>query len=294
MSTPVLVQRQVVSVGGSSVHLRTVTPSGGVAPDVPPLVLVHQSPLSSRRFAPLLERLGVWTTALAPDTPGYGDSPPLATETSVEDLAAALWVAVDQLVGGPVRVLGRATGAVLAAELAASRPERVQHLVLHGVPLYTPEESASRLAGFAPPYVPDAAGSHLAWIWDRVQGEYPWAPPELVTSFVADYLAAGPDFATAYRAMWRYDLDAALRVIESAGVRTTLLAGGRDRIGYMHERARARITWADEHILPEATDFVAEQDPDGFDRLLRHVFATAVAGGRDRVDADEAGDVRSR
>ncbi|WGX96869.1 alpha/beta fold hydrolase [Nocardioides sp. L-11A] len=271
-----LVGHHVVRAGGSTVHVRAVAATCENAQQ-PPLVLVHQSPLSSRRFEPLLAELASWTSALAPDTPGYGDSPRLADETSVEDLAATLWGAVDECAPGAVRLLGRATGAVLAAQMAASRPQRVQHLVLHGVPLYTPQEAASRLRDFAPPYVPDDDGSHLGWIWRRLRAEYPWAPPALVTSFVADYLAAGPDFATAYRAMWRFDLDTALRRIEEGGIRTTLIAGGRDRIGFMHERARARITWADEHVLPEATDFVAEQDPAGFARLLGEVFATRGA-----------------
>ncbi|MDP9821864.1 alpha/beta fold hydrolase [Nocardioides massiliensis] len=283
---PPLVERHVVRVGGGgSVHLRAVAmdgDAGGDASAVPPLVLVHQSPLSSRRFTPLLAELGSWTRALAPDTPGYGDSPPLATETTVDDLAATLWAAIDAMAAGPVRILGRATGAVLAAAMTADRPDRVRHLVLHGVPLYTAEEAQSRLRDFAPPYVPDEEGTHLQWIWQRVRGEYPWAPPELVTSFVADYLAAGPDFATAYRAMWRYNLDDALRTIGDANVRTTLLAGGRDRIGFMHERARRRITWADERVLPEATDFVAEQDPVGFSRLLREVFAEEHLSGHER------------
>jgi len=270
-----LVHRHVVRARGTTVHLRAVvTDRDGRDDREPPLVLVHQSPLSSRRFEPLLAAVASWTSALAPDTPGYGESPPLAAETSVDDLAGTLWEAVDQLAPDGVRILGRATGAVIAAQMAASRPERVGHLVLHGIPLYTAEEAESRLRDFAPPYAPDDDGSHLGWIWRRVRAEYPWAPPDLVTSFVADYLAAGPDFATAYRAMWRFDLDTALRRIEDAGVRTTLVAGGRDRIGFMHERARARITWADERVLEEATDFVAEQDPDGFARLLREVFAT--------------------
>ncbi len=254
-------------------HLRAVDSIAETSASEP-LVLIHQSPLSSRRFEPLLTQVATWTSAIAPDTPGYGESPPLAAETSVEELADALWAAIDHLAPGGVHLLGRATGAVLAAQMTAVHPERVRHLVLHGVPLYTAEEAASRLADFAPPYVLDDDGGHLDWIWRRIRGEYPWAPPELVTSFVADYLTAGPDFATGYRAMWRFDLDSALRVIEEAGVRTTLIAGGRDRIGFMHERARSRITWADERVLAEATDFVAEQDPLGFSLVLRELFAT--------------------
>lgn len=270
---PPLVTRHVAETPTGDVHLRMVLPpSRG---DQPVLVLLHQSPLSSKRFGPLLAEVGHWTAAIAPDTPGYGESPAHPGETTVAELAHTLWAAVDDLAPGPIRLLGRATGAVLALEMAAEHPGRVEHLVLHGMPLYTAEEAADRLRDFAPPYLPDPAGQHLDWIWRRIRSEYPWAEPEFVTAMVADYLAAGPDFATAYRAMWRYSLDgidAALDAVERAAVPTTLIAGGRDRIGYMHERVRRRMAWAAERVLPEATDFVAEQDPAGFGQLLRETF----------------------
>ena len=268
-----LVRRARVRTPRSDLHLRWVRgPDASCA-----WVLLHQSPLSSRRFEPLLPVLGRWSDAYAPDTPGYGDSLAEDGDWRVGDYADALWNGIDQLTDLPVHLLGRATGTVLAVEMARSRPERVRHLVLHGLPVYTEEEKADRLAGFAPPYVPSADGAHLAWIWERASGEYPWAPPELITSFVADYLAAGPDFAGAYRAIWRYDLHAALADVQRAGLPTTLLAGGRDRIGFMHERAVAALPWAAQRVLAEATDFVAEQDPRGFAAVLREVVGAERA-----------------
>ncbi|GGO73073.1 alpha/beta fold hydrolase [Nocardioides deserti] len=269
-----LVRRARVRTPRADLHVRWVQ-----GPDATcAWVLLHQSPLSSRRFEPLLPELGRWSDAYAPDTPGYGDSLAVDGDWRVPDHADALWGGIDQLTDLPVYLLGRATGTVMAVEMARARPERVRHLVLHGLPVYTEGEKADRLAGFAPPYVPSADGSHLDWIWRRIRGEYPWAPPEMVTSMVADYLAAGPDFACAYRAIWRYDLHAALGEVERSGLPTTLLAGGRDRIGYMHERAVAALPWAASRVLPEATDFVAEQNPRDFAGLLREVVARDAPG----------------
>jgi pimeloyl-ACP methyl ester carboxylesterase len=262
-----LVTRHVVATPTGPIHLRAVAGPASQR-DEPPLLLLHQSPLSSRRFGPLLAELGRRTAAFAPDTPGYGESPALPGEATVTELAHALWTAVDGLTPGPVRLLGRATGAVLALQMAAERPARVEHLVLHGMPLYSSAEAADRLREFAPPYVLDADGGHLGWIWRRVSGEYPWADAVLRTELVADYLAAGPDFATAYRAVWRFDIDAALDTLQCKGIRTSLIAGGLDRIGFMHERVRQRLPRATERVLPDATDFVAEQDPTGFARVI--------------------------
>jgi haloalkane dehalogenase len=132
------------------------------------------------------------------------------------------------------------------------------------------EERAQRLASFAPPYVPDEAGTHLAWIRARIMGEYPMLEPELATRFVSDYLAAGPDFATAYRAIFRHDLR--VRVAGRRLPSTLLIAGGRDRIGFMHERAVALFPEATSRFLPEGDDFVAERDPAGFEALLAAFF----------------------
>jgi hypothetical protein len=82
---------------------------------------------------------------------------------------------------------------------------------------------------------------------------------------VRDYLHAGPDFAASYRAIWRHDLHASAR---EAGRVDLLLAGARDRIRHMHERAVTAIPHRAAQVLPDATDFVAEQDPAEFCRVV--------------------------
>ena len=49
-----------------------------VAGSGPPLFLLHPSPLSSAFMEPLMRRLAGRVTAIAPDTPGFGDSDPIA------------------------------------------------------------------------------------------------------------------------------------------------------------------------------------------------------------------------
>lgn len=260
---------RVVRTSEGPVHLRLASgPDGSNAGSA--WVLVHQSPLSSRRFTPLIRHLGAAAPVLAPDTPGYGESPAHEGETTVERLAATLWEAVESLTQGRrVHLLGRATGAVLALHMAATRPDRVEHLLLHGLPVYSDQEAAERLADFAPPYEVDTDGSHLSAIWQRVRREYPWAPPELLSELVADYLSAGPDFATAYRAMWRHPVHGDVEAVRAANLPVTLIGGGADRIRHMHERAVAALPQAAVVWLPEATDFVAEADPADFARVLQ-------------------------
>lgn len=237
------------------VHYRSVQSTG----DAPPLLMLHQSPLSSRNYERLLPLLTGQCRPVALDTPGYGESSPVPESWEVADYAAMVWQVADLLGAERIFLFGRATGAVFALAAALAQPQRVRGLVLHGMPVYTDAERAERMAVFAPPFVPQADGSHLQGIWKRIHNEYPWIGPELATRFVRDFLSAGPDFARSYRAIWRYDLPAQVRG-RALGSPTLLVGGGRDRIGYMHARAVALLPAAEAVFLEEATDFVAEQD----------------------------------
>ena len=233
----------------------------------PTLLILHQSPLSSATYDAAIGALAArGIRAVAVDTPGFGlsDHPP--GEWSVEDYANAFWAVADRLSDGPeVNLFGRATGAVFAFAMACTRPAAVRRLVLHGLPVYSAAEKADRLKTFAPPWTFSADGSHLDWIWRRIQGEYPGLDPVLSTSFVADYLAAGTDFAAGYRAIWRYRLDATA-LPEDLPI--LLLGGSRDRISFMHERAVRLLPRAEAVWLEGATDFVAEENPKLFAKTL--------------------------
>ena len=250
-----MIRRGYLDFPWGQVHYRTVP----ARPDLPLLLLLHQSPLSARNYDRLLPLLAGACRPVALDTPGYGGSQLPGRQWEVADYAQLVLAVADRLAAPRFHLFARATGTVFAAATALAAPERVRTLVLHGMPVYTDAERADRLASFAPPFAPAADGSHLQWIWKRIQGEYPWIDAPLATHFVADYLATGGDFATAYRAIWRHDVRAA-----AAGgipVPTMLVAGTRDRIFFMHERAAALLPAARSVVLEGATDFVAEQEP---------------------------------
>lgn len=240
------------------VHGRTVARDS----QKPVLFLLHQSPLSSRNYERALPLLASFCTPVALDTPGYGGSDPPPGTWEVADYAAWVLAVAARLGVDRFHLFGRATGAVFALATALSRPARIRSLVLHGLPVYSEAERADRLKNFAPPYALADSGAHLAWIWNRIRGEYPWIDPTLATNFVRDYLATGSDFATAYRAMWRYDLRAA--AASGVTMPTLLIGGSADRIAEMHARAVALLPRAEAVLLDGATDFVAEQEPERF------------------------------
>ncbi|MEO6943870.1 MAG: alpha/beta hydrolase [Lacisediminihabitans sp.] len=235
--------------------------------------MLHQSPLSSRRYQKLLPFLAEFCTPYALDTPGFGESTPPDGEWAVADYSKVVTDFAESLRPGIVFLFGRATGAVFALHAASMRKDLFDGVILHGLPVYTVEEREQRLRSFAPPYLINDSGDHFTWIWNRIHSEYPTIDASLATNLVRDFLDAGPDFATAYRAIWREDVQ-----LWSGGlsIPTLLVGGDKDRIKYMFPRACALFPEATSVMIPEATDFVAEQDPEGFAQVIRKFIAPTV------------------
>ena len=246
-------------------HYRSVN----LGSELPLIVMMHQSPLSSRNYEAVLPYLAEKFQVIAIDTPGFGNSDPLTINWEVKDYANLAFECADRLDQDTFHMFGRATGSVFALEALLLNSNRINKLILHGIPVYTPEEREQRLADFAPPYEVLDDGSHLQWIWDRIHNEYPWIDAELATNNLKDFLDCGPDFAASYRAIWRHDLPARVsETINSINNPILLIAGENDRIGFMHERAEKLLPNAEVEFIKNATDFVAEQNPKLFSKIL--------------------------
>tara|TARA_B110000014_G_C20125886_1_gene599720 strand:- start:4258 stop:5058 length:801 start_codon:yes stop_codon:yes gene_type:complete len=246
-------------------HYRSVN----LGSELPLIVMMHQSPLSSRNYEAVLPYLAEKFQVIAIDTPGFGNSDPLTINWEVKDYANLAFECANQLDQDTFHMFGRATGSVFALEALLSNSNRINKLILHGIPVYTPEEREQRLADFAPPYEVSDDGSHLQWIWDRIHNEYPWIDAELATNNLKDFLDCGPDFAASYRAIWRHDLPVRVsETINSIVNPILLIAGENDRIGFMHERAEKLLPNAEVEFIKNATDFIAEQNPKLFSEIL--------------------------
>ncbi len=188
----------------------------------PPVLLLHESPVSSAAFVPLIGSLAERFTVIAPDTPSYGGSDPLTLHRpQIPDYADALREVVDVLGLERAAVFGRHTGAAIAIEFANSHPERVSGVVLDGCPAFTPEEMEELVASYLPPFRPDWSGSHVAWLWSRIRDQFSFFPwnrqgpasrlaidmprPSILNRIATDLLLAGDGYRIAYEAAFRYD-----------------------------------------------------------------------------------------
>ena len=228
------VTRHYVTVGDRQVHYRRAGAG-------PPVVLLHESPLSCARYAGLARALGARFTAIALDTPGYGGSDPLAqTSPAIADYASALALTLDALGIERCGLYGAHTGAAIALELAASEPRRVAALVLDGLLLPTPQERRELLECYCPALEPQIDGTHLlaAWSMRRDMHVYfPWYERHGGASVRAtmpdaaalhegmlDHLRAGAGYGLGYAAAFRYEAIAPLRGLTMPA--TVLAAAG--------------------------------------------------------------------
>ena len=233
------VTRGYVEVAGGQLALHRVAGRGR------PLVLIHQSPLSSEEFLPLMERLAGSRPVIALDIPGNGDSDALPDEApAAADYARAFGEAIDALGLEEVDLYGNHTGATIALELALLRPELVRNLVLEGFGVRSASTRELMLERYTPPLVPSWDGTHLLFSWSYLKELrlfWPWfektvdgirtcylqSPDELHRWHLA-FLKAGDSYQALVSR--RFRLSGGRATAAASGAHTDLLGARRRRL----------------------------------------------------------------
>lgn len=111
-----------------------------------PLLLLHATLHDRRDFEPIVPGLAETHRVIAIDWPGHGDSSPVGEgfELSAPLLADLLEDVVDSLALDRVSLIGNSVGGFAAARLAATRPDRVEALVLVNSGGFTKMNAVSR------------------------------------------------------------------------------------------------------------------------------------------------------
>ncbi len=192
-----------------------------------PVLLLHSNPGSGAGLEALARSLGAFRPTVVWDTPGHGRSDDLpehlATNITLGHTYAPILVdLLDRLGIQSCDVYGTHTGAGLAVELAIAAPDRVESLVLDGVPLFDddPELVASVLANYFTDLTPDSHGSHLRRAWAATADMALWWPhynhtvdgirevngylPDFVHRATLDMLRSAPYYYRYYRAAWTW------------------------------------------------------------------------------------------
>lgn len=155
----------------------------------PALLALHPTPGSCLWYADVAPLLADERRVLAMTTMGYGRSDrPRPPYTTVREYAAAAIAFLDGTGVEQASVVGSHTGSLLAVEIAAGWPERVDRLVL-GEPFNwnTParREALTRQHRYIPPA---RNGSHLLELWRRQGPDRPGVDLQEFARRFADFL----------------------------------------------------------------------------------------------------------
>ena len=203
-----VVNRSFVSVPAGTIH---VAQDGRGRP----VLLLHHTPRSWDEFLDVVPILGERFHVIAMDTIGFGDSSKPSEPDTIELWAGVAVSLLDALGLERVSVVGHHTGAVIATEIAASYPDRVDRLVL-SAPAYVDDEHR-RLYGEKPP-VDEVErhldGSHVLELW-RMRA--PFYPPsiDLLERFLIDALKAGDRAGGGHVTVARYPMEPKLPLISA-------------------------------------------------------------------------------
>jgi pimeloyl-ACP methyl ester carboxylesterase len=206
--------RHFVNVGTRQVHYRRA----GIGA---PVVLLHASPSSSWALTTFVEVFGRDYAAIALDSPGYGLSDPLTTQTpEIGDYAEALAETLDALGIEQCALFGSHTGATVAIEFARRYPARVSVAMFDGYPAWPDHERANMLREYLPPWEPVWTGLHLVEFFLRYREMsiyWPWYDKRKATRAVAGGrniemthkialagFIAGAGYSKGYAAVFRY------------------------------------------------------------------------------------------
>lgn len=265
MPTTVHIRRSYAESRYGQLHMTTAYPSGGGFDERVPVLCLHPSGSSSAYFAALMPELGRDRSVYAFDLPGYGNSDKPTGEWSLTEIASVLGEFADTLRLRNFDVLGVQLGALLATELAVTRPAQVRRMVLASVPCFTAQEAKSP-EWTALPALAVADGSHLLKDWQRLQATRgPMMTPEQLTEELADALRGRVRSAQAQHAMLEYPTVDSLAKATQSG----LILRPRDEF-YEHCQ-RARNAWPQSLMeeLPDSGSSIFGSHPQRVLQLVR-------------------------
>jgi 3-oxoadipate enol-lactonase len=238
------------------------------------VALIHAGIADSRMWAPQLRTFAPTHRLVAPDLPGFGQSP---IESDVVDYRVSLRAALDAAAMERAALVGTSLGGRVALELALETPERASALVLVGPGLDGHDWSAEMLAFGTEEEDAlergdlDAAVETQLRAWVAGPRRSLSAVDPEVGSLVAEMQRDAYKLQQGHDDVRENPLDPpASQRLEEVRVPTLVLTGDED-FGYIHEIAdklAAEIPGAERATISDAAHLPNLERPDEFDRIV--------------------------
>lgn len=233
------VSRRFIRVEGRVLHYR-------VAGAGPAVVMLHDSPRSSRLHLETMRHLSNRFRVYALDTPGYGNSEPLDNASpTIGDFAEMLGATLGALGLGRAPIYATHTSAKIALEHAA-RSGQPSRLILDGLSIPQGPADSQFIQRYMRAFEVDPSGAYLAAEWTRMRDMLRWFPwfdqrpetrmaipapsEEWICDYIIDFFAAGASYSSAYAAAMNYDPMPALLNVSCS----TLVAAKEDDVLYQY------------------------------------------------------------
>jgi pimeloyl-ACP methyl ester carboxylesterase len=213
------IERAFVSTPVGRIHYVT-------AGEGDPVLLLHQTPRSWDEFRDVIPLLAENFRVYAMDTIGFGDSDKPRGPASVEGYGEGVIGFLDAVGVERTSIVGHHTGGVIAVEVAATHPERVNRLVLSGTTCV--DEEGRKIAAEWPPIDEvemSTDGSHLLALWQKRAPYYPADRPDLLHRLVLDCLRVIDRVEDGHVAVDTYRMEDRIPLLEAP---TMLLCGVED------------------------------------------------------------------
>jgi pimeloyl-ACP methyl ester carboxylesterase len=142
----------------------------------PPVVLVHMAGFNAVQYSRALPHFAVaGYRALAIDLPGFGGSETPPRPPSIFDYATSVAALMDELELPAVTIVGSHLGAEVATEVAVTRPDAIDRVVLVGPLATSPEDRAvgQRQADIERAVTPRSDGAHVTEMWEYTARFFP-------------------------------------------------------------------------------------------------------------------------
>ncbi len=242
----------------------------------PAIVLVHGHPFSRRMWQGQLDSLSDECRVVAPDLPGYGESPARGETITPGVLADAVVELMDAIAVDRATVVGLSLGGLVAMELGLRYPERVAGLVLTATtaaPL-TPEEVEMRRAT-AVQLERDGMLDHALEMAGRLFGPAARRDPSLVLPVLEMMLTTSPAGAAA-ALRGRAERQPYDRLLGELLVPALVLAGDEDSYSTAEITAQLVASLPDPEmlILPGIGHMPNLEAPEAFDHAVRAFAAS--------------------
>ncbi|TDC86194.1 alpha/beta fold hydrolase [Micromonospora sp. KC606] len=221
-----------------------------------PVVLLHGGLTDSRCFTANLDGLADTFRVYLPDRRGHGRTPDAPGPITIELMAQDTIAFLEQVVGGPARLVGYSAGGTVALQVAMRRPDLVERLVLIS--------AAYDLDGLI--FKPSAGGEMPAEIVDAYaevspdgRDHFPVVVDKIVHAVATE---PGPDPAD-------------LRAVTA---RTLVLAGDDDLVTLDHTVALYRaLPTAELAVLPNASHLLLMEHADAVRDMVLNFLTTNAA-----------------